>query len=97
MQKIQELTLEFKDIMKKRKPELLDCWIDRTLKCNSENLKKFAQGIQQDYSAVKAALTLEWSNGQVEGQINRLKTLKRQMYGRAGFQLLRKRILFRSG
>ena len=45
----------------------------------------------------QAALTLEWSNGQVEGQVNRLKTLKRQMYGRAGFKLLRKRILFRSG
>jgi transposase len=42
---------------------------------------------------VKAALTLEWSNGQTEGHINRLKLLKRQMYGRAGFDLLRCRLL----
>ena len=44
-------------------------------------------------AAVRAGLTLEWSNGQTEGQVNRLKTLKRQMYGRAGFVLLRQRLL----
>jgi transposase len=49
--------------------------------------------LKQDEAAVKAALSLDWSNGQTEGQINRLKTLKRQMYGRAGFDLLRRRCL----
>jgi transposase len=53
----------------------------------------FAAGLMQDEAAVKAALSLEWSNGQVEGQVNRLKLLKRQMYGRAGFDLLRCRFL----
>jgi transposase len=96
-EKARKIALEFHDTMKQRKPELLDSWIEDALKSDIENLKRFAQGIQQDYDAVKAALTLEWSNGQVEGQVNRLKTLKRQMYGRAGFKLLRKRILFRSG
>ena len=56
-------------------------------------LRGFAEGLKQDEAAVKAALSSEWSNGQVEGRINRLKTLKRRMYGRAGFDLLRNRFL----
>ena len=56
-------------------------------------LKSFAIGIRQDYAAVEAALSLAWSNGQTEGQITRLKYLKRQMYGRASFELLRARVL----
>ena len=53
----------------------------------------FAAGVRQDESAVTAALTEAWSNGPVEGQVNRLKMIKRQMYGRAGFKLLRVRVL----
>ena len=49
--------------------------------------------LQKDISAVAAAVETSWSSGQVEGQINRLKTIKRQMYGRAGFELLRARVL----
>lgn len=56
-------------------------------------LVTFGEGLQRDYAAVSAALELPWSSGQAEGQINRLKTLKRQMYGRAGFELLRARVL----
>ncbi len=55
--------------------------------------QNFATGLQRDYEAVKAALTYEWSNGQVEGQVNRLKFVKRQGYGRAKFDLLRKQVL----
>ncbi len=53
----------------------------------------FAYGLQKDISAVAAAVDTSWSTGQVEGQINRLKTIKRQMYGRAVFELLRARVL----
>lgn len=53
----------------------------------------FAAGIRQDYAAVQAALATHWSNGQTEGQVNRLRFLKRQMYGRANFDLLRRRVL----
>ena len=60
-------------------------------------LKAFARGLFSDFQAVKNALTLPWSNGQVEGQINKLKTIKRQMYGRAGFNLLRKRMILGTG
>ena len=55
--------------------------------------KGFAQSLRQDRDAVHAALTLPWSTGPVEGQINRLKIIKRSMYGRAGFDLLRHRVL----
>jgi len=49
----------------------------------------FIRGLRKDWDAVSAAFTIEWSNGMVEGQVNRLKLLKRQMYGRANFDLLR--------
>ena len=54
---------------------------------------RFAYGLQKDISAVAAAVDTSWSTGQVEGQINRLKAIKRQVYGRAGFELLRARVL----
>jgi transposase len=56
-------------------------------------LVRFARGPQDDLIAVKAGLTLEWNNGVNEGQIHRLKLIKRQGYGRAGFALLRRRVL----
>jgi transposase len=65
--------------------------------CEIKELKSFSSGLMSDFIAVKNALTLPWSNGQVEGQINKLKTIKRQMYGRASFDLLRKRLLLNTG
>ena len=53
----------------------------------------FAAGLRRDQEAVVAALSCGWSNGRTEGQTNRLKTIKRQMYGRANFDLLRARVL----
>ena len=60
---------------------------------SNKSVKSFANGLRADYEAVKAGVTLMWSTGPVEGQINRLKMLKRQMYGRAGIGLLRQRVL----
>ena len=70
-------------------------WLEQASGCGVEALQTFAAGLRQDGAAVRAALTLPWSSGQAEGQINRLKMLKRQMYGRAGFDLLRRRVLLR--
>lgn len=56
--------------------------------------QRFAKGIDRDLDAVKAAFTSPWSNGQTKGHVNRLKLVKRQMYGRANFDLLRKRFLY---
>jgi transposase len=58
-------------------------------------LRRFAKGLERDKAAVLAGLTLVPSNGQVEGQVTRIKLIKRMMYGRAGFALLRQRVLHR--
>ncbi len=64
-----------------------------TRACGVPAVETFAAGLEQNGDAVRAALTTPWSNGQAEGQITQLKLLKRQMYGRAGFDLLRRRVL----
>jgi transposase len=79
-------------IREKRMGEL-DGWLDACDRCGVGPLVSFGIGLRRDYAAVRAALEEPWSGGQAEGQINRLKTLKRQMYGRAGFDLLRRRVL----
>ena len=84
---------EFFEMVRQRKQEDLAEWIDNATGSEICALKGFANGITKDIDAVRAALSLEWSNGQVEGQVNRLKLIKRQMYGRANFDLLRKRVL----
>jgi transposase len=71
----------------------LSLWIVRTFDSGVKELKAFANGLQKDFLAVKEATTSEWSNGQTEGQVNRLKLLKRQMYGRAKFDLLKAQVL----
>ena len=70
---------------------------DACLATSSESdiarLKTFAEGLSRDYAEVRAALELPWSNGQTEGQVNKLKHIKLQMYRRANFDLLRQRVL----
>ncbi len=63
------------------------------MKSSVRAFQRFAKSLMDDYDAVKAGVTLEVSNGQVEGQNNRLKMLKRQMFGRAGLDLLAKRFI----
>ena len=70
-----------------------DAWLADCQQSRVRALSTFAKGIEADYRAVKAALETPWSNAQSEGQVTRLKFLKRQMYGRAKFDLLRQRVL----
>ena len=91
-----QLARKFKEMTDKLRKKRLDTWIAKALESDIPALKNFAKGLQQDYDAVKAAVSLKWSNGQVEGQVNRLKNIKRQMYGRASFDLLRKRVILDS-
>ena len=79
----------FLSLVRKRLPEQLDDWL---VSARDSSIKAF-QSLKEDYDAVKAGVTLEISNGQVEGQNNRLKMLKRQMFGRAGLDLLAKRFI----
>ncbi len=85
------LAQAFADMVRQRQVERLDGWLGAAQTLPA--LRGFARGLRQDESAVRAALSLIWSNGQTEGQINRLKFIKRQMYGRASFDLLRIRVL----
>ncbi|MFD7406396.1 transposase, partial [Streptomyces sp. NPDC059866] len=71
----------------------LPAWTDAVHTDDLPALHAFADGLRRDQRAVMAGLALPWSSGAVEGHINRIKMLKRQMYGRAGFALLRKRVL----
>jgi len=71
----------------------LDGWLADARACSATAIATFATGLEADGAAVRAALTQPWSSGQAEGQINRIKLLKRQSYGRAGFDLLRRRVL----
>jgi transposase len=71
----------------------LRLWIEGARHCEYGAVVRFAYGLRKDLLAVSAAVETSWSTGQVEGQINRLKMIKRQMYGRAGFELLRARVL----
>ena len=71
----------------------LDAWLADARACGVRTIETFAAGLELDGAAVRAALTTPWSSGQTEGQITRLKLIKRQSYGRAGFDLLRRRVL----
>jgi transposase len=81
----------FADITTQRRGRDLEKWI--TIASTQPQLRSFTTGLRRDQDAVTAGLSLPWSSGVVEGHVNRIKMLKRQMYGRANPDLLRRRIL----
>jgi transposase len=87
------LAQEFIQMVRKRQAEAFDGWLQRATASGIAELQSFVVGLERDKAAVVAALSLPFSNGQVEGQVNRLKLIKRSMYGRAKFDLLRRRVL----
>ena len=90
------LSQTFVLMLTERRDKDLDAWLGQAEHCGIAELKSFAQGIRRDYAAVRAAFSSHWSNGQVEAQVNCLKLQKRQMFGRAKFDLLRLRVLHAS-
>lgn len=80
-------------MVRQRTPGKLDLWLADAEASAIKPFVQFARGIREDYDAIKAGLSVALSNGPVEGQVNRLKMLKRQMYGRAGLGLLRRRMI----
>lgn len=88
------LTADFYELIKNGKIESLKEWLVQAADSGINEMVSFAKGIRQDLAAVEAAIETESSNGQVEGQVNRLKTIKRTMYGRAKFDLLRAKVLY---
>jgi transposase len=93
VQQVHALVQNFRVMMKQTRKEMLDCWSEQADRSSITEMRSFAYGVRRDYSAVKASIVLPWSQGQTEGQVNKLKTLKRTMYGRAGFALLCPRLL----
>ena len=87
------LTQEFSEMLRRLEGEDLDGWLKDAEESHSTAMRSFALGLRKDLDAVRAGLTQEWSNGCVEGFVHKLKLLKRQGYGRAGFELLRARML----
>jgi transposase len=87
------LSQEFVTLLKDRRAEALDSWLKRAKESRVTELGSFVNGIRRDYAAVRAACSLPWSNGTTEGHVNRLKFLKRQMFGRAHLDLLRVKVL----
>ena len=90
---VYRLVQAFATIVRERQGDQLDAWLAEVEECEVSALRRFAAGLRRDLDAVRAGLTEAWSNGQTEGQVYRLKLLKRQMYGRAGFEVLRNRVL----
>jgi transposase len=90
------LVSEFVQMLAGRHAAALDGWLTRATQSHLPEFQRFAAGLYRDEGAVRAACATDVSNGQVEGQIARLKLLKRQMYGRANFDLLRLRVLYRA-
>jgi transposase len=89
------LAQAFVHLLHERRGDALDAWTEEVAQQGTPHLQAFATGLRQDWAAVQAGLTLPWNNGRCEGLVNKLKMIKRQMFGRAGFPLLRQRVLHR--
>lgn len=89
-----QLTQEFAALVRERQAEQLDGWLDRASASKAAAFRGFAASLRRDEAAVRAGMTLPWSTGPVEGEINRLKLIKRTMFGRAKLDLLRQRVLY---
>jgi transposase len=88
-----QLIQAFLAMVRERRGQNLKVWIAEATDSGLDEFARFARGLEDDVAAITAGLTREWSNGVTEGQIHRLKLVKRQGYGRAGFALLRRRVL----
>ena len=88
-----DLVREFADVLCHRRGERLEAWAGKAEASPVSELRGFSKGLRKDWAAVTAGLTVSYSSGAVEGHVNRIKMIKRQMYGRAKPDLLRKRVL----
>ena len=93
MKRAKDLALSFLRMVRQRQAERLDGWISEVKEGRIPELESLADGLVQDKKGVEAALKYEWSNGPVEGQVNRLKLVKREMFGRAKLDLLKARVM----
>ena len=90
---MQQHMTAFMALVRQRDRSTLDSWLLEAEQTGLPDLLGFVQGIRRDYAAVAGALEYAWSQGVVEGQVNRIKTIKRQLYGRAGLPVLKHHVL----
>jgi transposase len=90
---LRPFVLQFRAMMRWRSAKKLGTWIEAAAASGFRFMTQFASTLRRDLEAVELSITTPWSNGPIEGDINRLKAIKRQMYGRAGFELLKARVL----
>ena len=88
-----DLIVKFGWVLRNRDVEGLTTWLREAAASDHSELREFGAGLRRELASIEAAVRLPWSNGQTEGQVNKLKLLKRQMYGRASLGLLRQRLL----
>ena len=91
--RLRKLVLRFRALLRWRKVERLEEWIQNASASGFRFTAQFAKTLQRDEAEVQPAVAMRWNNGPLEGHVNRLKMIKRQMYGRAGFHLLKARVL----
>src|SRR5690606_37793567 len=84
--------IEISALLKGGCPDQLDTWIKDGLLIGRKRIDTFCNGLEKDIQAVKNAITYDWTNGLVEGNVNRLKNKKREMYGKGSFELLRRKV-----
>jgi len=84
--------INFRKVLKGGCHEQLDIWIESARSLGRNKIDRFCNGLKKDIVAVKNAITYKWTSGLVEGNVNRLKNKKREMYGGCGFQLLRRKV-----
>jgi transposase len=92
--RLQDLALAFRNVVHEHDLAAFARWLEQVDQAGIPELTGFANGLRADRAAVEAGITLSWSQGQTEGQVNRLKTLKRAMYGRGKLDLLKLRLLY---
>jgi transposase len=90
---MRELAMRFRGILRSKNAKRLVGWLNDAQRSGIYAMQRFARTLRQEICAVRNAVAEPWSNGQTEGQISRLKTLKRAMYGRAGAEVLRARMV----
>lgn len=92
---VMEIVADFLTMLRTLQGDQLEAWMETARQSHIREIQNFVEKLRKDRQAVQAGLTLSWNNGVVEGHVNRLKCLKRMMYGRAKFDLLRQRVLYR--
>jgi len=94
IEQVMHLVESFLQMLRTLQGQQLQDWMEQTQQSTIREMHNFVEKLRKDQDAVQNGLTFVWSNGVVEGHVNRLKCLKRTMYGRAKFDLLRQRVLF---